>query len=173
MSSFNAFADPLPLLSRLYELSEEETDWILELYKLVGDAPFTYRELDSITGGRSSLKRLAYVGYVRRHGVWKDHAPKYWVFTQEIRSRFEEAQFVDFEPYKYEVPPYTRWKAKKSYVEKLGMTLDQGWYYCRVRYDKRFEYIMCKVTHMSRKRRDVPAYKVDWERCEKWLSTKK
>jgi len=174
MSGYNAFADPLPIRERLFELSVEETELLKEVYAKFGSGTFDTNEFNEICYDRGlSVRRLDYIKYIRRVGKDVPKQAKRWEICPEILHRFEEDSSIHFEPYKMVAPPYVRYKVHKWNLVKLGTTLDGRWYYCKVKNVDKYDFVMCKVSHMSKKRKAVPVYKVDWERCEKWLNTQK
>ncbi len=59
MSGYNAFADPLPIRERLFELSVEETELLKEVYAKFGSGTFDTNEFNEICYDRGlSVRRL-------------------------------------------------------------------------------------------------------------------
>lgn len=174
MSGFSIFSDPLPIRTRLYELSPDETDAFRRLYKRFGRNKFTTSEFYEVCAEvGTTVRRMSGIKYIRRVGKSLPKKPKYWEICPEYACRFEEEEMIHFEPYKMEYPPYSRYKIGKWKIVKLGMTLDRNWYYCLVNDMPEYSFVMCRASHMARKLRVCPIYKVDFARCFEWLNTQK
>ena len=174
MSGYNAFADPKLVPERLYFITGEETDLLWEVYKKFGRNSFTTNEFDDICYAHGlTVRKLSGVKYIRQVGKAVPKQPKRWEICPALVARFEESSMIQFEPYKMEFPPYVRYKVGKWRLFKLGMTLDGNWFYCKVTGSDKYDFVMCKSSHMSRKRKAIPVYRVDWRRCEEWLNIQK
>lgn len=174
MSGYNAFSDPLLIPERLYELNYDETALFKKVYEKFGRRVFDTNEFNEICLEYGlTVRRLNMIKYIRQVGKSVPKQAKRWEICPDLILRFEESAMIQFEPYKMDAPPYVRYKVGKWKLFKLGMTLDGNWFYCKVKNVDKYDFVMCKVSHMSRKRKAVPVYKVDWEKCEKWLNTQK
>ena len=154
----------------MWGLTLEESIMLRKLYERVGRSTFYAKDIDWLGEGVSFKgHKYAYRGYLDRVGINKKGLMQ-WKIRDTIASRFELDYMIQFEPYKYQTAPFNRVKLKKKYLFRLGMTLDQNWYYCRAKAYTGYDFVMCSVSDWSKSKPSCFIYAVDWEICRKWQS---
>jgi hypothetical protein len=168
MSGQCRFADIEPVKTRLQHMTIEETDVFRKIYDKFGSGKFRAVDVRNLAkGARFSMHRVRNIGYAKAVGSCSD---RWWRLSPEIVAKFAESDMIQFDPYKMEQAPFNRTKINKRFLQVVGTTIDGFWYYCQVTGNSQYNFVMCRVSHFKQRVPSCPVYKVDFGRCEEWLT---
>lgn len=163
------YLEPQPVRSRLFGLTEENTEILVRIYRRVGRSAFKWSDIDDVPGACRQLRAkyesrgmIKDLGYGDRRKIWK--------ISESICSRLDYSTDIVFEPFKRTEPPLVRYKLSKYKLTEIGMTLDGKWHLCSVSRDSKFTEVCVRTEEFANKKfKMVRIHQMDCALCQEWL----